>query len=176
MKCFAETPNKRNKITMVWKFILIQGLSRIFSFSRVLQYDHVDFIFQIAEPLERGLAEDIENGVVSLDWPRKKIGNFFQEKYDWDLLAARGIWAFGPDKQVKYMLYIVAYLITMITILNKFMHEPHCLFLSRPQCVFQSSSLLFFLKIKCFQSWVLFSMAQVCVSLYNLTNVIYVGT
>ncbi|XLR50562.1 hypothetical protein S83_001234 [Arachis hypogaea] len=33
MKCFAETPNKKNKITMN------------------------------AEPLERGLAEDIENGV-----------------------------------------------------------------------------------------------------------------
>ncbi|KAJ8442532.1 hypothetical protein Cgig2_026474 [Carnegiea gigantea] len=69
MKCFAETPNKKNKITM------------------------------IAEPLERGLAEDIENGVVSIDWPRKKLGDFFQTKYDWDLLAARSIWAFGPDKQ-----------------------------------------------------------------------------
>ncbi|KAJ0885500.1 putative protein-synthesizing GTPase [Helianthus annuus] len=69
MKCFAETPNKKNKITM------------------------------IAEPLERGLAEDIENGVVSVDWPRKKLGDFFQNRYDWDLLAARSIWAFGPDKQ-----------------------------------------------------------------------------
>ncbi|KAL8501384.1 hypothetical protein ACS0TY_020790 [Phlomoides rotata] len=69
MKCFAETPNKKNKITM------------------------------IAEPLERGLAEDIENGVVSIDWPRKKLGDFFQSNYDWDLLAARSIWAFGPDKQ-----------------------------------------------------------------------------
>ena len=55
---------------------------------------------KIAEPLERGLAEDIENGVVSIDWPRKKLGDFFQTKYDWDLLAARSIWAFGPDKQV----------------------------------------------------------------------------
>jgi U5 small nuclear ribonucleoprotein component len=54
---------------------------------------------QIAEPLEKGLAEDIENGVVSLDWPRKRLGDFFQTKYDWDLLAARSIWAFGPDKQ-----------------------------------------------------------------------------
>ncbi|KAI4335619.1 hypothetical protein L6164_014251 [Bauhinia variegata] len=69
MKCFAETPNKKNKITM------------------------------IAEPLERGLAEDIENGVVSTDWNKKKLGEFFQTKYDWDLLAARSIWAFGPDKQ-----------------------------------------------------------------------------
>ncbi|KAL1152534.1 hypothetical protein V6Z11_A09G115000 [Gossypium hirsutum] len=69
MKCFAETPNKKNKITM------------------------------IAEPLERGLAEDIENSAVSVDWSRKQLGDFFKTKYDWDLLAARSIWAFGPDKQ-----------------------------------------------------------------------------
>ena len=57
---------------------------------------------QIAEPLEKGLAEDIESGIVSLDWPRKRLGDFFQTKYDWDLLAARSIWAFGPDKQVSF--------------------------------------------------------------------------
>ncbi|XP_025094078.1 116 kDa U5 small nuclear ribonucleoprotein component-like [Pomacea canaliculata] len=67
LKCFAETPNKKNKLTM------------------------------IAEPLEKGLAEDIENEVVQISWPRKKLGEFFQTKYDWDLLAARSIWAFGPD-------------------------------------------------------------------------------
>jgi U5 small nuclear ribonucleoprotein component len=69
MKCFAETPNKKNKITM------------------------------IAEQLESGLAEDIEKSVVSIDWNRKQLGDFFRTKYDWDLLAARSIWAFGPDKQ-----------------------------------------------------------------------------
>eukprot|EP01042_Synura_sphagnicola_P002741 gene2741-3339_t len=67
IKCFAETPNKRNKLTM------------------------------LAEPLENGLASDIENGVVSLSWDRKAIGAFFQSKYEWDLLAARSIWSFGPD-------------------------------------------------------------------------------
>lgn len=67
LKCFAETPNKRNKLTM------------------------------IAEPLEKGLAEDIENEIVQITWPRKRLGEFFQTKYDWDLLAARSIWAFGPD-------------------------------------------------------------------------------
>lgn len=67
LKCFAETPNKKNKLTM------------------------------IAEPLEKGLAEDIENEVVQITWPRKRLGEFFQTKYDWDLLAARSIWAFGPD-------------------------------------------------------------------------------
>ncbi|XP_003748347.1 116 kDa U5 small nuclear ribonucleoprotein component [Galendromus occidentalis] len=69
LKCFAETPNKKNKLTM------------------------------IAEPLEKGIAEDIENQVVEMDWDRRRLGEFFQHKYDWDLLAARSIWAFGPDSQ-----------------------------------------------------------------------------
>jgi len=67
IKCFSETPNKKNKLTM------------------------------IAEPLEKGIAEDIENDVVSMNWNKKRIGEFFQTKYDWDLLAARSIWSFGPD-------------------------------------------------------------------------------
>uniref|UniRef100_A0A453SG76 Tr-type G domain-containing protein n=1 Tax=Aegilops tauschii subsp. strangulata TaxID=200361 RepID=A0A453SG76_AEGTS len=72
MKCFAETPNKRNKITM------------------------------LAEPLEKGLAEDIENGLVSLDSRQKEVTDFFRQRYQWDVLAARSIWAFGPDKQVRW--------------------------------------------------------------------------
>lgn len=59
LKCFAETPNRRNKLTVV------------------------------AEPLDRGLAEDIEGRAVSLEWPRKRVAGFFQDKYDWDVLAAR---------------------------------------------------------------------------------------
>ncbi len=43
----------------------------------------------IAEPLDKGLAEDIENGVVKIDWPKKMLGEFFLKKYEWDLLAAR---------------------------------------------------------------------------------------
>uniref|UniRef100_A0A7S1U9A6 Tr-type G domain-containing protein n=1 Tax=Phaeomonas parva TaxID=124430 RepID=A0A7S1U9A6_9STRA len=67
LKCFAETPNKHNRLTM------------------------------IAEPLDNGLAEDIELGEVDIAWSKKKMGGFFQEKYDWDLLAARSVWAFGPE-------------------------------------------------------------------------------
>ena len=51
----------------------------------------------IAEPLEKGLSDDIENENVQISWTKKRIGDFFQTKYDWDLLAARSIWAFGPD-------------------------------------------------------------------------------
>lgn len=67
LKCYADTPNKKNKITM------------------------------IAEPLERGIAEDIERGRVTMKMTPKDRGSFFQEKYQWDLLASRSIWAFGPN-------------------------------------------------------------------------------
>lgn len=40
-------------------------------------------------PQITGLAEDIETGRVSMEWSRKELGAFFQNKYDWDLLAAR---------------------------------------------------------------------------------------
>ncbi|GAA5977414.1 hypothetical protein JCM10908_004971 [Rhodotorula pacifica] len=69
LKCYADTPNKKNKITM------------------------------IAEPLERGIAEDIENGRISIRLPPKQLGQHFQTNYGWDLLASRSIWAFGPDDQ-----------------------------------------------------------------------------
>jgi 116 kDa U5 small nuclear ribonucleoprotein component len=51
----------------------------------------------IAEPLERGIAEDIESGRVNMRMTVKERGKFFEEKYKWDLLASRSIWAFGPD-------------------------------------------------------------------------------
>lgn len=60
-------------------------------------YTNRNKLTMIAEPLDKGLAEDIENEVVQITWSKKKIGEFFQTKYDWDLLAARSIWAFGPD-------------------------------------------------------------------------------
>ena len=67
--CYAITPNKKNKITM------------------------------IAEPLDDGIAEDIEASRVRIKDPVRKVASFFEQKYDWDKLSARGIWAFGPDEQ-----------------------------------------------------------------------------
>lgn len=69
LKCFAETPNRHNKLTM------------------------------IAEPMEKGLAEDIEDGEVRLEWPADRVRQFFRTKYEWDALAARSVWAFGPTEQ-----------------------------------------------------------------------------
>lgn len=66
--CYSITPNKKNKVTM------------------------------IAEPLDDGIAEDIESGHVSIKDPIRKVARFFEDNYDWDKLAARSIWAFGPDE------------------------------------------------------------------------------
>ncbi len=49
--------------------------------------------------LPQGLAEDIESGAVDISWPRRRLGEFFTTRYDWDVLAARSVWAFGPSRQ-----------------------------------------------------------------------------
>jgi 116 kDa U5 small nuclear ribonucleoprotein component len=68
LKCFAETANKRNKLTF------------------------------IAEPLDDGLAEKLEAGKVKLQqWDIRKTGRFFQSQYGWDLLSSRSVWAFGDS-------------------------------------------------------------------------------
>ncbi|MBW0462556.1 hypothetical protein O181_002271 [Austropuccinia psidii MF-1] len=67
IKCYAETPNKKNKLTM------------------------------IAEPLERGIAEEIETGKINIHMPIKTLSQHFMNNYQWDLLASRSIWAFGPE-------------------------------------------------------------------------------
>jgi U5 small nuclear ribonucleoprotein component len=54
LKCFAETPNKKNKLTM------------------------------IAEPLEKGLAEDIELGKVCMPMPiATRLRDTDSTTHDW---------------------------------------------------------------------------------------------
>jgi U5 small nuclear ribonucleoprotein component len=67
LKCFAETPNKKNKLTF------------------------------IAEPLEKELAEEIEQGEINIRWPQSKLGKHLETKHGYDVLASRSVWAFGPD-------------------------------------------------------------------------------
>eukprot|EP01042_Synura_sphagnicola_P017020 gene17020-21513_t len=69
INCICETPNKKNTLTM------------------------------LAEPLDDGLRDDIErHHRVSMHWDAKRIGDFFRSNYDWDLLTARSVWAFGPEE------------------------------------------------------------------------------
>lgn len=67
IKCYATTPNGKSRLTMV------------------------------AEPLDDGIADDIENGKVSIRDPVKTVARFFEQKYSYDVLAARNVWAFGPE-------------------------------------------------------------------------------
>lgn len=66
-RCYAITPNKSNKISI------------------------------IAEPLDKTVARDIENGNIVMEWGPRKLAKYMSETHEWDLLAGRSIWAFGPD-------------------------------------------------------------------------------
>eukprot|EP00188_Purpureofilum_apyrenoidigerum_P003328 Plantae.Rhodophyta-Purpureofilum_apyrenoidigerum.ctg34589.p1 GENE.Plantae.Rhodophyta-Purpureofilum_apyrenoidigerum.ctg34589~~Plantae.Rhodophyta-Purpureofilum_apyrenoidigerum.ctg34589.p1 ORF type:complete len:417 (-),score=69.35 Plantae.Rhodophyta-Purpureofilum_apyrenoidigerum.ctg34589:100-1224(-) len=72
LQCFAETPNKQNKLTM------------------------------IAEPMEDRLPDHIEQGRMA-DFAsgdlsaRKAVQNKLRTEFGWDVLAAKSLWAFGPD-------------------------------------------------------------------------------
>lgn len=68
VQCYADTPNKHNRLTV------------------------------IAEPLEPGIAEDLEAGRLDVRLPPRALARIFQERYGWDALAARSVWAFGPDE------------------------------------------------------------------------------
>jgi len=69
VKCFAETPNKKNRLTV------------------------------ISEPLEENLGFAIERGAVDLDKPVKEVGEYFERNFGWDKLSARSVWCFGPGER-----------------------------------------------------------------------------
>ncbi|EFC46247.1 predicted protein [Naegleria gruberi] len=68
VRCSSQTPNNKNQLVMV------------------------------AQPLERGLTQDIESGRINLD----KMGSTVREdimktKYGWDEYTTSRIWSFGPE-------------------------------------------------------------------------------
>lgn len=74
-KCTGETPNERNQFTMV------------------------------AEPLNKGLDVELEEGRVTMESDQRDIDKFFKKRYDWDDLACRSIWAFGPETNSTNILF-----------------------------------------------------------------------
>lgn len=52
----------------------------------------------IAEPLDKGLAEHIDLGMLDL------IPDLLVKDFGWDELTASSIWAFGPNKKGSNML------------------------------------------------------------------------
>ena len=50
----------------------------------------------VAEPLEKGLGEDIEKGKVNIEWEKRRLSDFFTKNYDWDRRLFRwGLVLFG---------------------------------------------------------------------------------
>ncbi|CAD7965521.1 unnamed protein product [Amoebophrya sp. A25] len=77
MKCSAESMNKHNKL------------------------------FMVCDTLEPAIEADIERGRILEHWEvgSKAMRDHFKKEYDWDILAAKGIWAFGPtDRGVNMLL------------------------------------------------------------------------
>mmetsp|Transcript_12773 Transcript_12773/g.25910 ORF Transcript_12773/g.25910 Transcript_12773/m.25910 type:complete len:895 (-) Transcript_12773:1417-4101(-) len=77
LKCFAESPNKKNKLTFV------------------------------AEPLEEGLADRLEEGIAhslhkqsGSGLSRIGLNRILRDEFGWDALAVRNLWAIGPDPVV----------------------------------------------------------------------------
>ena len=68
VQCHAHTPNEQNKFTA------------------------------IAEPLEASVLNDVEHSDLLdlMGGPRKAFTSHMQKVHGYDLLAARGLWAFGP--------------------------------------------------------------------------------
>lgn len=65
--CYAETPNQMNRLTM------------------------------IAEPMEKGLVDDLEHFYHLLHTSKKQQVAMFAQQYSWDALTVKNLWAFGPD-------------------------------------------------------------------------------
>jgi U5 small nuclear ribonucleoprotein component len=67
LKAFADTPNRASRLTMV------------------------------AEPLDPRVSADAEAGLLRADAPPAALAAALSGRYGWDALAARSLWAFGPE-------------------------------------------------------------------------------
>lgn len=74
VRCFAETPNRKNQISM------------------------------IAEPLDKGLARAIQEKQLYKPEQQTVLAESLVKEFDWDELTASSVWAFGPQKTGSNML------------------------------------------------------------------------
>ena len=74
VRCFGETPNKKNQISMM------------------------------AEPLDKGLAEAIQNKMLFKSEQQSILTDLLVKDFEWDELTASSVWAFGPNNTGSNML------------------------------------------------------------------------
>eukprot|EP00747_Dinoflagellata_sp_TGD_P160216 gnl/TRDRNA2_/TRDRNA2_177955_c0_seq5.p1 gnl/TRDRNA2_/TRDRNA2_177955_c0~~gnl/TRDRNA2_/TRDRNA2_177955_c0_seq5.p1 ORF type:complete len:338 (-),score=-8.10 gnl/TRDRNA2_/TRDRNA2_177955_c0_seq5:937-1950(-) len=103
-KCFAETPNKRNKLHL------------------------------ICRPLEKKIADEIESGFISVESLEKQQDHQSPELskllHKWDLLSAKRIWALGPDSGGSnvFINYTISYEVDqkLLTTIKKYIVQGFC--------------------------------------------------
>ncbi|KAH8739883.1 hypothetical protein FG386_001700 [Cryptosporidium ryanae] len=67
--------------------------------------NNLNKIYIVAEPLEKGIIDDLESGVIKIDSKfnlnkntnERSYSSILMEKYGWDKLSVKSLWAFGPD-------------------------------------------------------------------------------
>ena len=74
VRCFAETPNRKNKISMM------------------------------AEPLDKGLADAIQKKMLFKNEHKSVLTDILVKDFEWDELTASSVWSFGPNKTGTNML------------------------------------------------------------------------
>ena len=67
VRCFAETPNRKNQISMM------------------------------AEPLDKGLANAIQDRQLYKPEKKSLLVDTLMQEFEWDELTASSVWSFGPN-------------------------------------------------------------------------------
>jgi len=114
LPCRATTQNKANQITMIAQPLdpkiaddVETGLFTPFSLASIIRarVQTNDYQAQHAEAKDSSLytVDDEERrvcttGVVRPEVAQTEISQLFRTRYQWDALASRSIWAFGPDQ------------------------------------------------------------------------------
>lgn len=61
-------------------------------------------LYITAEPLDKGISDELENGIMKVSVSDSKdprhYANLLSDKYGWDKLAVKSLWAFGPDPNI----------------------------------------------------------------------------
>ena len=98
----------------------------------------------LCEPIEREMAEEMESGVLSGVGASKSREEArvqrLEQRYGWDVLQSRSIWAFGPDEQGPNML-VDETLPSEVSpqphthIVSAGRHAAGCVMMRQPQCI-----------------------------------------
>lgn len=101
VKCFAETPNKANVFTLIAEPLdtaIVDDIEAGVLAKSYMPAPAVEAAFSAAvSSASSSSASSSSSSSSSLPSLTERIATFFEGRYGWDPLAARSVWAFGPD-------------------------------------------------------------------------------